>query len=234
MGCLRSIGCLTVLVALGAVGYVTRDFWWDAARDRVRDQVRVHHWGAAPGRTAGSEPPASDSSAWEPLTAAGAARTKARIAALGARGGPSFVAVRGGDFASYIIFDQGTRLPHPPDSTAAAVIDDAFHLKTIVDLRTVDHKALGPMANLLGETEPLELVGTLDMVRPGTAELRVTGLSVRGLTLPAAVIPRLMQALEQNHHQAGAADNGVLISLPPVVGDVRATHGRITLYKSTP
>jgi hypothetical protein len=62
----------------------------------------------------------------------------------------------------------------------------------------------------------------------------VTELAVRGLTLPDAVSPRLLLALERTHHQVGAADNGVLIPLPAVVGDVRATHGRITLYKSTP
>jgi hypothetical protein len=234
MGCLRTIGCMTVLAAAGAAAYVTRDYWIDL--------VPTHRWtipgraasGHAAGRTAGSEPPPSDSSTWEPLTESGAARTRARIAALGARGGPGLVVVPGGDFASYIIFDRGVRIPHPPDSTAAAVIDGALHLRTVVDLGVLDRKGLGPAANLLGGVEPVELVGTLDMARPGMAELRVTGLSVRGLSLPAPVISRLMQGLEQNHHQAGAAENGVLIPLPPAVGDVRAANGRITLYKSTP
>lgn len=230
MGCLRNIGCLTVLVVVGAVAYVTRDQWVGL--------LPTHGWTiprrAVSGHTAGSEPPAADSSAWEPLTAAGAARTRARIAALGARGGPAFVALPGGDFASYIILDQGARIPHPPDSTAAAVIDDALHVRTVMDLRTLDRKALGPAANLLGEVEPVELAGTLEMAKPGTAEFRVTGLSMRGISLPAPVIPSLMAALEQNHHQAGAAENGVLFPLPPAVGDVRAAHGRITLYKSTP
>jgi hypothetical protein len=226
MGCLRTIGCATVLAAVGATAYVTRDLWWD--------RLRAHHW-SAPGRTAGSEPPASDSSAWEPLTTTGAARTKARIAALGARGGPAFVSVSGGDFASYIIMDRGAPLPHATDSAAAAVIGDALHLKTVVDIRSLgDRKMLGPMAGILGDIEPVELAGTLDMPRPGTAEFRVTGLSVRGLALPDAVIPRLLLALERTHHQVGAADNGVLIPLPSMVGDVRATHGRITLYKGTP
>jgi hypothetical protein len=226
MGCLRNIGCLTVLAALVAVGYVTRDLWWG--------QLRTHHW-SSPGRTAGSEPPTSDSSAWEPLTATGAARTKARIAALGSRGGPAFVSVPGGDFASYIILDQGARLPHATDSAAAAVIGDALHLKTVVDLRSLgDRKMLGPMADLLGDVEPVELAGTLEMTRPGTVEFRVTSLSIRGLPLPSPVIPRLLLALERTHHQAGAADDGVLVPLPSVVGDVRANRGRITLYKATP
>jgi hypothetical protein len=230
MGCLRTIGCLTILAALAAAGYVTRDLWWE--------QLRTHHW-SSPGRTAGSEPPTSDSSAWEPLTATGAARTKARIAALGARGGPAFVSVPGGDFASYIILDQGARLPHATDSAAAAVIGDALHLKTVVDLRSLgDRKMLlGPMAGLLDSmhsAEPLELAGTLEMTGPGTVEFRVTSLSIRGLPLPSPVIPRLLLALERTHHQAGAADDGVLIPLPPVVGDVRANRGRITLYRATP
>jgi hypothetical protein len=229
MGCLRNIGCVTVLVAVGATAYVTRDLWWY--------RVHTHHW-SAPGRTAGSEPPASDSSSWEPLTTAGAMRTRNRIAALGARGGPAFVSVSGGDFASYIIMDRGVRLPHATDSTtatAAAVIGDALHLRTVVDTRTLgDRKVLGPMASMLGDVEPVELAGTLDVPHPGTAEFHVTGLAVRGLSLPDALIPRLLLALERTHHQAGVADNGVLIPLPSMVGDVRATHGRITLYKSTP
>jgi hypothetical protein len=226
MGCLRNIGCLTVLAAGVAAGYVTRDLWWD--------RLRAHQW-TDPGRTAGTEPPESDSSAWVPLTTAGATRTRNRIEALGAKGGPGFVSVPGGDFASYIIMDRGARLPHPSNGAAAAVIGDALHLKTVVDLRSIgDRTMLGPMAGILGDVEPVELAGTLDMSKPGTAEFRVTALSIRGVPLPGAVIPRLMLALEQNHHQAGAADNGVLIPLPSMVGDVRAGHGRITLYKNTP
>jgi hypothetical protein len=241
MGCLRTIGCLTVLAMVAVVGFLTRDLWWDSMRADVRAEVRAHHWTpwrspgrSRPGRTAGSEPPASDSSAWEPLTAAGAARTKARIAALGARGGPAFVAVPGGDFASYMVLDQGAGIPHPTDSTRAAVIADALHLRTVVDLRSLDRNGLGPVANLLGDVQPVELVGTLDMVRPGVAEFRVTELVVGGIGVPDALIPRLMLGLEGEHHQAGAADNGVLIPLPSAVGDVRASLGRVTMYRSTP
>lgn len=237
MGCFRSIGCLTVLAMVAVVGFLTRDVWWDTVRDQVRSEMRAHHWGpgrSRPGRTAGSEPPASDSSAWEPLTTAGAARTKARIAALGARGGPAFVAVPGGDFASYMVLDQGVRVPNAGDSTRAAVIDDALHLRTVVDLRSLDRKGLGPVANLLGDVQPVELVGTLDMARPGVAEFRVTGLAVGGIGVPTALIPRIMLGLEGNHHQAGAADNGWLVPMAPAVGDVRASRGRVTIYRNTP
>jgi hypothetical protein len=57
---------------------------------------------------------------------------------------------------------------------------------------------------------------------------------VGGIGVPTALIPRIMLGLEGNHHQAGAADNGWLVPMAPAVGDVRASRGRVTIYRNTP
>jgi hypothetical protein len=75
MGCLRSIGCLTVLAVGLAAVYLTRGMWM------------------APTPTG----------PWEPLTASGAAATRRALDRLAAPRGPSYVEVTGAEFASYAL-----------------------------------------------------------------------------------------------------------------------------------
>ena len=75
LGCLRSIGCLTVLVLLAGGAYLTRDMWM--ARPAFGP--------------------------WEPLTADGAAATRRAIDRLAAPKGPAYVQLTGAEFASYVL-----------------------------------------------------------------------------------------------------------------------------------
>ena len=75
MGCLRSIGCLTVLVLVAAGVYVTRDMWMTR--------------------------PAFGP--WAPITASGAAATRRAVERLAAPKGPAYVEVTGADFAAYAL-----------------------------------------------------------------------------------------------------------------------------------
>ena len=75
MGCLRSIGCLTVLALLAAGAYVTRDLWM-------------------------SRPAFGP---WEPLTADGAATARRAIERLSAPKGPAYVQLTGAQFASFAL-----------------------------------------------------------------------------------------------------------------------------------
>ena len=65
------MGCLLVLAAIGAAAWYTRDRWMPKAKQAIAVE--------APADTAG----------WKPITPAGGARAKERIAALGRRGGPA-------------------------------------------------------------------------------------------------------------------------------------------------
>jgi hypothetical protein len=75
MGCLRTIGCLTVLVIAAGAAYLTRGLW--IAR--------------------------TPTGPWAPLTANGAAATRRAVERLSTPKGPAYVQVSGADFASYAL-----------------------------------------------------------------------------------------------------------------------------------
>lgn len=211
---------------VGAGAYVTRDLWWHRVRDRVMPHAERHE------RVA-SVP--ADTGRWEPLTAAGAERAKQRVAALGARGGPGYITLSGGDFASYVVRVGGSKLPMGLDSASAAVIGRELRVRTQVDLRAItDKKSLGPVGAFLGERAPIELAGIVDTPPMGAAEFQITGLSVNGVPVPSALIPKLLGAIQRDHRQAGAAADGVIVPLPAAVGGVNIGGGRVTLYKREP
>jgi hypothetical protein len=219
MGCLRTIGCLVVALMIAAVAYLTRDLW--------SSHLHLHrHERVVDGRAAATE--------WEPLTATGAERAKQRVAALGARGGPGYVSVSGGDFASYVVRVGGneSKLPVSIDSASAAVIGRELHLRTTVDLRALaGDKTLGPMARLLGDRAPVELAGTVDTPQSNggsEAAFQITGLTVNGVSLPSAVIPRVLDAIRRG------SGTTVLVRLPAPVGGINVGGGQITLYKRVP
>ena len=81
MGCLRSIGCLTVLVLVAAGAYVTRGYWVPRLM------------------------PAKPAVEWAPMTASGAAATRRALDRLAAPKGPPYVEVTGAEFASYLVPD---------------------------------------------------------------------------------------------------------------------------------
>jgi hypothetical protein len=175
MGCLRLIGCLTVLAIGVAVGYVTRPIWR-----------------------------AKPASGWEPLTPHGAAVAKRAVESLEAPKGPAYVEVTGAEFAAYAL--KGA----VPESAQAAVIDDRLHVRTRADVPRMGR-------------EDVEIVGTIDVPRPGVGEWRATEIKVGDVPLPPALLSRIF-------HGADSATVG----LPAAVGDIRVARGHITLYKKTP
>jgi len=228
MSCLGRLGCVTLLAAAGVGAYATRAIWWD----RVPwDRLSPRHGHAAR---------VPDEPTWAPLSRPAADRARRRIDSLALRGGPAFVDVRGAEFASYIILDRGARLPHATDSATVAVIGSALHLKTVVDLGHVTttkafDKALAPLTDMLSGPQPIELAGTIDVLRPGTGEFHVTSVTVRDVPVPTPFIPRLLAGLSPAVPRApGIAADAILVPLPPQVGDLRVGRGHVTLYRATP
>jgi|GEM_PF-339481 len=232
MSCLGRLGCLTLLAGVAVGAYATRSRWWDEV---PWDRFAPRH--ARPHEQTVRAP---DAPTWAPLSRLAADRARRRIDSLARRGGPAFVDVRGAEFASYIILDRGARLPHATDSATVAVIGSALHLKTVVDLGPVTTtkalpKALAPLAELLSGRQPIELAGTIDVLRPGTGQFHVTGLTVRDVPIPAPFIPRLLADVAPAAPRApGLAPDAILVPLPPQVGDIRVGPGRVTLYRATP
>jgi hypothetical protein len=91
--------------------------------------------------------------------------------------------------------------------------------------------ALGPLGRMLGDRETVQLGGTVHVIEPGKAELRVHTVRIRNLPIPSGMIPDLIKRIAP-HRRAGIAPNAIELSIPKSLGDVRVARGKATLYKS--
>src|SRR3954469_13281755 len=128
MGCIARLGCLFVLVIACIAGWFTRDRWLPA-RFRTR-------------------PVAAAGSAWQPVTQAGADRTKAALAQLSQTRGPVFQNLTAGDVASFAFAELGKGLGASTDSLAARVDGDRMTMRAVVRLAELKGK-LGPLGGML-------------------------------------------------------------------------------------
>ena len=236
MGCLRRLGCLVILLLVIPLLWITRDRW-------------LH-------RLTGARPSATSSAVvWEPLTDAGAARARTAVASLGQRSGPVFTNVRAGDLASYVFVALQRQLPPSAQDTRAAVIGERLYVKSLVNLRDFGDaktlgplgsflperdtvlfggaKTLGPLGSFLPERDTVLFGGDFAVIEPGLAEYRVQELKVGRLSVPQAMIPKLLQRMRTGGQRQKLSPNGLALAIPKSVGDVRIARGRVTLYKTT-
>ena len=208
---MRKLGCVVVIFLAGMAVAI----WMYLERPR-----REAEMAAAP--------------VWEALTPEGAERARASVQLLSRSTGPVFTNIGGADLASYIFDELSKQLPPSSQNLEAAVIDDRLHVRALVKLSDFGGSgALGPLASMLGDREPVEFGGTLDLVRPGLAQYRVKVLRLRELSVPSRMIPRLLQRVARGSRPPGLADDGLPLEVPAFVADVRIGQGRVTLYKST-
>jgi len=214
MGCFSRLGCLALLVIIGVMAWLTSDKWLP--------------------RVTGRAPATVTGPVWEPITPQGAERTRQLLARLNQRTGPVFGNLSGGDVASYIYQSLSRQLPPSADSVEAAVIGDRLYIRASVRLQDLGGtSSLGPLASMLGERERMQFGGTFHIIRPQLAEYQVKDIKIRDLSLPTAMIPRVLQQSERGSRPAGLSPDGLPIVVPAYLGDVRIANGRVTLYKTT-
>lgn len=212
MGCMRKLGCTLVVFIAGMA-------------------VAIYFYLERPRR---AEDNASTAPVWEPLTPEGAERARAAVQLLSSRTGPVFTNIGGADLASYVFDELAKQLPPSAEQVQAAVIEDRLHVRALVRISDFGGSGvLGPLAAMLGDQEPVEFGGTLELVRPGLAQYRVKVLRLRELTVPQRMIPRLLQRIARGSRPPGLADDALPLEVPPFIADVRIGQGRVTLYKST-
>ncbi len=219
-GCLRSIGCLVLLVVLGAAAWLFRGEWEPAVR-----------------RIATGSPSSADQSAahWEPVTAQGSSRAHDAVDRLGAKSGPVFANVAPGDLASYVFDALAKQLPPSASNVEAAAIGEQLAIRA--DVRLADFggpASFGPVAGMLSDREPIQFTGTLAITQPGLAEFRVTSVRIKDLAVPSAMIPSILQRMGHVTRPPGTSPNGLPFAVPRYIADVRVHDGKITLYKTVP
>jgi hypothetical protein len=143
--------------------------------------------------------------------------------------------VSAAELAELMVASSGHRLPAELDSVEAAVDSETVRVRALVeleDLRGLD--ALGPLAGILNKRERIEFTGTMGVLRPGLGEFRVASVKIADFSLPRAAIPRLLARLDPSVRPEGVTPNGIAISIPEYIGDVRVSRGEITLYRRNP
>jgi hypothetical protein len=216
MGCMARLGCLIVLLILGVGAWFTRDRW-------------MQH---LPWRNGQTETTTTTADGWLPLTEAGAQRTRDALQKLSSPRGPVFVTLAGSDVASYVFLQIVKQMPPASDSFAAFVDQDHIRLRARMKTSDLGSNVVGVLGSLLGERERVEMGGTLRVIGTGLAEFRVTDVKVHDIGLPGGVIHRLVKPLVKAPRPAGLDENGLPISIPSYIGDVRVSKGKITLYKN--
>jgi hypothetical protein len=211
--CLGRIGCLFLFLLMGAIAFLTRDRWMP--------------------RVLGSRAPTPVT--WEAVKDRGADKTGDAIASLGRQGGPAYVTVSAAELAALMVRESGHRLPPQLDSVEAAIDSETVRVRALValdDIRGLD--ALGPLSGLLDRQERIEFTGTLHVLKPGLGEFRVASVRVADILLPRAAIPRLIARLDRSVRPEGVSPDGIAITIPDYIGDVRISRGQVTLYRRTP
>jgi hypothetical protein len=217
MGCLRSLGCLVLLVVIVAAGWIFRASW-----------LPLLHRGVPP-----REKAAPAVVTWEALTLEGAARAKDAVQKLGTRSGPVFANLSAGDLTAYVYEELSKQLPPSAQNVQAAIIDDQLYIRATIKLSDFGGTtALGPLASVLSERESVQFGGTLDIVRPGLAQYRIRSLRIRELSIPTSMIPKLLKNVTHGTRPQGVSDDALPLVVPSYIADVRIRNKKITLYKA--
>lgn len=208
--CLGRLGCLFLLIIVGAVAYLTRDTWLPRVTGKA------------------AQAPVT----WESVNDPGAKKGEDALTALKRPDGPAYVTLTAAELAALMVESAGHRLPSALDSVQAAVEGETVRVRGLVkldDVRGLD--ALGPLTGMLNKQERIEFSGTLAVVRPGLGEFKVATVSIGDLSLPRAAIPRLIARLDKTARPEGIAPDGIAIDIPDYIGDVRVARGQVTLYR---
>lgn len=213
-GCLRRLGCLVIILVLAGGAWLTRDAWYP----------RFFGSPAAPERAA--------EATWEPVTPAAAERGRDQVGRLVRSPRVGAVSLRPAEAVGVVLDSLTRQLGAGEQGIEAAVIGDRLYLRASVPLGELGGDVLGPLKGMVNARETILLGGTLDVVRPGLAQFRVTEVKVRDFNLPTRAVPRLLRQLRHGAAAPeGVAADAVPIRLSSRVSAVNVGKGRVALYR---
>jgi hypothetical protein len=103
-----------------------------------------------------------------------------------------------------------------PESVEVRLLEGAVEMRTIVETSRLPEGIPGFVRRALRPREPLEVVGALRMSGPGTVELRLDRLLIRGFPVPA----ELIGAMVARPGLPLRADGSLLVPLHPAVASL--------------
>ncbi|MHB1222657.1 MAG: hypothetical protein ACYC2G_01215 [Gemmatimonadaceae bacterium] len=215
-GCLRRLGCLVVLLVIAGAAWLTRDAWYP------------RYFGSPAAAEVTAE------ATWEAVTPAVAERGRSQLARLAGPRPAGAISLRPAEAVGVVLDSLTRQLGTGERGMEAAVIGDRLYLRASVPLGELGGDILGPLTGMVDGRETVLLGGTLDVIRPGLAQFRVTEVKVRDFNLPSGVVPRLLRELRRGTTPPdGVAANAVPLRLPESVGAVNVGKGRVALYRET-
>ena len=171
---------------------------------------------------------------WQPISTEKGERGRAAIQSLGQPSGPVFTNLSASEAASYIFLVLSKQLPPSLRTAEAAVIASRLYVRSEVNLRELGGSgALGALGALLGERDSVTMGGTINMLTPGQGEFLIQEVRIGRLDLPSALIPKVLTQLKKGKRTEGVSANGLPMTIPAYISDVRIADGKITLYKTT-
>ena len=216
-GCIRKLGCLGLLLVLGAGAWFYRDrLFGKRAPARNTDTV-------------------VSGPVWEPLTPERAEKGRAGVASLSGTSGRVFVNLSAAEVASFVFITLSRQLPPSADSIEAAAIGDRLYVRASVKLSDLGGaSALGPLGGFLNDRERMMFGGNFEIVRPGLSQFRIRELKLRDLAIPPRMIPSIVRKIGKGTRPEGVAEDALPLVTPSYIGDVRVAKGKVTLYKTVP
>jgi hypothetical protein len=210
IGCLtapfRVLGCLVVLGGL-ALGWLYRD-----------QVVRT-----ARGWLGRAEAPAPAASAGRPGARA-LASAKSKVDSLNGWGADSVV-LTPSELASLVGDGLDAEVRRQLDSLRVEPLDGEVRIRARLRTGRLPSDVVGPLAIALRETEPIEAVGPLRVLRPSVGEWDVRSIEIRELPLPADLVHRVVGRVLGDPRQ-----ESVPLRVPPGVRAIRLTPGAAILY----
>jgi hypothetical protein len=214
-GCLKGVfrlGCLAAIVVAAVA------LWW--FRDPIGRKA-AHLFG----RHSTALPPVADTSVGAPTPTA-LAGAEAKLQALSQRGGPDSVLLNANEVASLIGRGIDWSVRKAFDSLRVELMDGKLAVDTRLDTSVIPPSELGPLQGMLAPREPLRMVGTLTIARPGMARWKVTELSLRGFPFPAPAVRAMTRRM------AGADSSGsVPVQMAPGVARIVVAPLGVILYR---
>ena len=210
IGCLtapfRVLGCLVVLGGL-ALGWLYRDQVVRTAREWL----------------ARAEAPAPAASAGRPGARA-LASAKSKVDSLNGWGADSVV-LTPSELASLVGDGLDAEVRRQLDSLRVEPLDGEVRIRARLRTGRLPSDVVGPLAIVLRETEPIEAVGPLRVLRPSVGEWDVRSIEIRELPLPADLVHRVVGRVLGDPRQ-----ESVPLRVPPGVRAIRLTPGAAILY----